>query len=261
MAEEEGVNATETVASEAAVVVPEPTPEPTAAHPLAPGGERFEEVIRQKNEARADAEYWRKQAEAYQTQARQREQQQPVQQTRRTYSVQELEAAQAAGTISSGQMIDIIAWQRAQEARKETARELLLRGKQDEATREVREYLALIPATGNPQSPEFSKVAVTAHEIADEMGLDVTDPRVQRRAFREAFGSKEKVVATAKSKEFSRTNADTHVETGGGERPVTAQTNPLANAPKPLLEHWKKLGYSEDRMKAELKYVDMRKWQ
>ena len=226
-------------------------------HPLEPGGERFEEVIRQKNEARADAEFWRKQAETLRVSQAQPVQPQPQ---KKVYTVQELEQARTAGQISDGQMMDILAYQRAQEARQQTVRDSLTQSRQQEATREVREYLTTVPAAGNTSSPEFSKVAVSAYEIAEEMGLDVTDPRVQRRAFRETFGPLGKLASVNRAKDFSRSNADTHVESGGGGEP-TRETNPLVNAPKQLVDHWKSLGYSEQRMKDELKYVNPRKWQ
>ena len=251
----------ETVAETQEVVAETAQTAETAAevvkHPLEPGGERFEEVIRQKNEARADAEFWRKQAETLRVAQAQPVQPQPQ---KKVYTVQELEQARTAGQISDGQMMDILAYQRAQEARVQTVRDSLTQSRQQEATREVREYLTTVPAAGNTSSPEFSKVAVSAYEIAEEMGLDVTDPRVQRRAFRETFGPLSKLASVNRAKDFSRSNADTHVESGGGGE-TTRETNPLVNAPKPLVDHWKSLGYSEQRMKDELKYVNLRKWQ
>ena len=126
------------------------------------------------------------------------------------------------------------------------------------ATQEIRTYLDRVPSLANQSSPEFTKGALVAWEIGDELGLPVSDPRVQRRALREVFGTPEKLTETGRVQEFGRTQAATHTEISGGGQSVTGkhtQVDPLKDVDQRYLQEWERLGYTRERMIQEAKYI------
>lgn len=221
-------------------------------HPLHEGGVRFEEVVREKNE-------WKAQAEAYRVQL-DRPKPEPPAQAAQFYSPEQLQVAVDNGKITPAAMAAQLAWQAKETGKREMKAEFAADQRRGSALTEVNQYLDKIPALGNQSSTEFGKVRRAAFEIADEMGLDVTDPRVQRRALRETFGTLDRVAQTTQLRDFDRKHADTSIETasgGGGRQPAN---DPLKNVPKPLMDHWKTRGFSVEEMKKQLPYVDLEKW-
>jgi len=235
--------------------VPEvPTPE-ERKHPLEPGGVRFEDVVREKNELKAEAAALRAQL------ARQQEApKEPPAPKPQFYTAEQLQQAVDAGRISPAQMADQLAWQRAEQARLQTVNDLDLRQKRASATTEVNQYLDRIPALADPSSKEFLKASRIASEIAEEMGWDVRDPRVQRQALRQAFGTLDRLADATKTREYAREHADTTVETRGGGGRVPPKADPFKDVPQPLKDHWDRLGYSVEQRKAELPYVNLDRW-
>ncbi len=124
---------------------------------------------------------------------------------------------------------------------------------------EVNQYIQKLPALTNTSSPEFQKVAGAAQEIAEEMNLNIQDPRVQRRALRETFGSLEKIAQVSDVRSFDRANADTHSASGGGGgAQLKKSKDPLAGVPKQQIDYWKSKGYSQEAMEKEAPYVKRR---
>jgi len=216
---------------------------------------RFGEVVSEKNRYKAEVDALRGQVAAFQAaQAAAR----PAPQAEKVWTSQELQGLVDGGRITPAQMADQLSIQRSRESEARVVQrmqtERLLESAQDEVSR----YLRDIPALANQSSDEFVRVASAAWEIAREMGVRVEDPRVQKRALREVFGSPEKVAAAKKAGEFSRRHADIHTETGGAQT-ETGGTGPKPNALKDVhpsyLEEWKRRGYTEAEMIEEAKYI------
>ena len=235
---------------------PDPAPEPEP-HPLEPGGKRFEAVYADMKEARraADAAM----AEVTRLRAEQEAAKQQPRQAPQFYTREQLEAAVAAGQISAVQAADQLAWQRQQETQKNIERQQAEFTKRQAATAEVNTYIQKIPALADTASPEFQRVTRAAWDVAEDMGLPVTDPRVQRRALRETFGAPDHLTAVRTTREFTRTNADTHTETAPGASTAPPSKDPLKAVPAYIMEHWKRRGYSKEEMLAELPYVKARR--
>ena len=238
----------------------EAPPAETPTHPLEPGGPRFEEVIRQKNEAREAEAFWKRQYEALAV--KNTAQPQPIP-PKRVYTPQEVDQAVTAGQISIAQAADLIASQRVDASREQYRLDAHFDRVRTDAQTEVSQYLERVPSLGRTDSPEFVRVARTAHEIAQELGLRVEDPRVQRRALRESFGTLDRLKAAGSAREVSRQSSDTYVEAGGGggnATPPSKDAEKLKSVPAPLKAHWDRMGYDEKRRLAELPYVDMNRW-
>ena len=232
------------------VVTPEPVIEDVKPHPLAPGGERFAEVYRDMQQARRD----QARLEGEIAELRRQQQVQPKQP--QTYTREDLDQMVKDGKISVAVMADQLAWQRSNEMREQVRREERLENTQRAALNEVNDYIDRLPALNNTSSQEFAKVKRAAEGIADEMGLDMRDPRVQRRALREAFGTLDRVKAAIKAEDRSRSN-DGSADTGGGggAAQTAAATDSLKGVPKAYVEHWQRLGYTAEQMKEEAKFV------
>lgn len=226
-------------------------------HPLEPGGVRFEEVVREKNELKAEANLLRSRLASLESQPK--EQPKPVQ-TPTIYTTEQLQAAVDAGRITPAQLADQLAWQRAQEVRQQVVAETALNQKRASAVAEVTQYLDRIPALNDPMSKDFLRASRVATEIAEDMGWDVRDPRVQRQALRQTFGPLERMADATRTRDYARDHADTAIETRGGGRPAPSAKDPFKDVPALLMAEWKRLGYSVDQMKEELKYVDLDRW-
>lgn len=227
-------------------------------HPLEPGGVRFEDVVREKNELKATAAELRARIAALE--ARTPEPAKPVQ-TPTLYTADQLQQAVDQGRITAAQMADQLAWQRAQEVRQQVVAETSLQQKRASATAEVTQYMDRIPALGDRGSKEWLRAAQAARDLSDDMGLPIEDPRVQRAALRQSFGSLDRIADAGRTREYAREHADTSIETrGGGSRAQSGPTDPFKDVPRPLMDEWKRLGYSTEQMKEELKYVDLARW-
>ena len=176
------------------------------------------------------------------------------------YTADQLQAAVDSGRITPAKMAEQLAWQAKETAKREIKTEWQTDQRRSSAVSEVNQYLDKIPALGTPGSPEHARVRRAAVEIADDMGLDLSDPRVQRLACRQALGTLDRIAKTSDLREFDRKHADTHVETQGGGGTRQPSSDPLKHVPKALMDHWKKLNYSPERMKGELPYIDLEKW-
>ena len=257
MAEEPTETPTDTPVAE---TPPSETPA-SAAHPLEAGGVRFEEVVKQKNEARDQADFWKRQ---YETIAAKPPPTAPTPTPKRYYTAQEVDQAVTAGQISIGQAADLLASQRVEQGREVYRREAQQERILSEAQAEVSQYLERLPVLGRTDSAEFVRVARTAHEIAAELGLAVQDARVQRRACRETFGSLDRLKATAAVREGARRESDTHVEAGVGAGSTPAHVGKdeekLRDIPPALKAHWDKMRYDTKKRLDELPYVDVARW-
>jgi hypothetical protein len=100
-----------------------------------------------------------------------------------------------------------------------------------------------------------------AAEIAEDLGADIRDLRVQRQALRQTFGSLDRLVDASKTRDYARDHADTAIETrGGGSRTPPGKPDPFKDVPKPLMDHWNHLRYTDEQKQEELKYVDLARW-
>lgn len=225
-------------------------------HPLAPGGQRFEQVYAKMRDAERENQALRERMAAIEG----RLSAQPAQQTQlqppvKFYSAKELDAFVEAGQMSPLEAADRLAWQRQQEGLAVAAQQRQYEAKLTRAGDEVRAYTQKLPNLLNTQTEEFRRLAASAYEVAEDMGLSVGDARVQRRALREVFGPLERLTEKGRAREFDRRSADGFSDTSRGSGASGDSNDPLAKVPREFLEDWKRRGYSKDQMLAEAKYV------
>ena len=236
------------VATEPDATQPVATDEP---HPLAPGGVRFEEVIREKNELKAEVAALRAAAT---------QKPEPVKPAEPMYTVEQMQQGLDAGRITQAQMADRIAWQRGEGLRQQVMQEITLGQRRATALTTVNQYRDHVPALDNPNSSEFVRAARVAADLADELGWDIRDPRLQALALKQVFGPLDKMTTNDRTREYARQHADTAIETRGGGRATAPAADPFKEVPKPLMEEWKRLGYTTEQMKAEMPYIDHAQW-
>ena len=221
--------------------------ETTKPHPLEPGGERWNEIYRERSE-------YKRRADALQSELDEARKHQPPAQPQ-TYSQDQLQQWVDQGKITPAQMAGQLALQAKDMAKSEIRQELRQDQIRSVANAAVNTYLAKLPALHDRTSPEFARVAASAQDIADELGLPVTDLRVQHRALRETFGPPDKLARVERDRDFDRRHADTHTETGGGggRRPDTK--DPLKDVEPARLQHWERLGYTREQMVKEAAFI------
>lgn len=254
MAEDEIV--AETPAETPAEVAPE-TPQETP-HPLQPGGARFEEVYARMKQAEDRAA----RVEGMYQQALNQSRPQP--QGPQYVDPNQLQALVDQGRITPMQAADILSKQNAHIAATQiTTQTVQLQGlatKLQGAKAEVDQYLTKLPALRDNTSQEFQRVAEEAYRLSDDMGLPVTDLRVQRAALRAAYGSIDRLTNNAQTREQSRGASLPHVETrpAGGAAPRGGQApsnDPLKDVDPTYLKFWESKGYSRERMIDEAQYI------
>lgn len=228
------------------------TPEEVKPHQLQPGGPRFEEVYGKWKASDREAQMLREENERLRRQA---EPVKPAAPATQFYSQDTLQAYVDAGKITPAQMAGQLALQAKEQGKQEMFQELDRRDKTRAAVTEINAYLDQFPDLNNPTSDQFRRVTRAAWEIADETGLDVKDPRVQKRALRETFGPLARAQSVERSREFDRRNADTYTETGGGGGTRTPSKDPLKDVEPERIEHWKRLGYTHKEMVDEAKFI------
>lgn len=220
-------------------------------HPLAAGGVRFEEVVSEKNRYKAEADTLRAQVAAFQVAQTQAHPATP--QAEKVWSAQELQGLVDAARITPAQMSDQLSIQRSRESEERVMQRFQTERVLDSAQQDVNAFLRV--KADVLLEPE---VLAAAREIQQETGWRVEDPRLAKRALREVYGSSEKLAAAKKAGEFSRRNADTHVETGGtpgGPGPQGSKPTALKDIHPSYLEEWKRRGYTEAEMIEEAKYI------
>lgn len=230
-------------------------------HPLEEGGVRFNEIYA-RMKAAEDRERAKDERLARLEGQAQALRQPPLQQPT-VYTPQQLQQAVDQGLVTPMVAADILARQNAETAAIRTvAQAEQLRQANDRlksAGTEVNQYMDRIPSLRDTNSPEFRRVADAAYRISDDMGLPVTDLRVQRVALREVYGSLDRMANTSQEREASRRASLPHVETSlGGTRPMGAPQSADAwkkDIPQVHLDHWKRRGYTDDQMKEEAKYI------
>lgn len=227
--------------------------ESQSPHPLEEGGVRFNEVYRRMKEAEERERQTAERLARVEGQLTER-QQAPPQPKQNFWTHEQLQSAVDAGRLTPAQMAAQLSWQAKIEAKQEIKQELSYERKLTGAQDEVRQYLTHVPALKTPTSPEFQRVKDAAWEIADEMGLPVEDPRVQRRALKQELGSLDKLARGKQASEYNRVNSNTYAETNPGGQ-MASKPDPLKHVPQRLMDHWKRLGYTQERMVAEAKYV------
>jgi hypothetical protein len=149
-----------------------------------------------------------------------------------------LQAAVERGQISQMNAMDILAKQNAQAAAVGAMQTMGHASKMQAAAKDVEGYIEREPALRDPESPQFKELVQVAGEIALDAGLPAHDMRVHRMAMRQVFGRKEQVKPAAS-------------ETAPAEKVA----DPLVGVSKAYIEHWERLGYTPERMKAEAKFV------
>lgn len=230
--------------------------EPAAAepHPLDPGGKRFNEVYRDMREATRRADALEAEVNALKAKAA------PPAAAQTFYTPGQLQTMVDAGQVTPALMAAQLAWQQGQQVKAEVRQEMQIEGRITAAKREVSEYVAKLPKLLDETSPEFRRAHQAAIDVAEDMGLKLDDPRVQRRALREAFGQLDRVTAVQRTNAQAASNADTYVETGGGGggQTNTVAADPLKSVPGVYLEHWKQLGYTREQMIEEAQYITPR---
>lgn len=221
-------------------VTPEPSPAPP--HPLDPGGARFNEVYGRMKEAEA-------RAETLQAQVTTQRATPPAAAAPPRYTPHQLQAFVDAAQITPAQMAAQLSLQAKEEAKVEMREEWQAAQRSGRAQEEVREYLRRVPALASPASSEFTKVAAAAWEIAEELGLEVHDPRVQRRALREVIGTLDRVPTVTIRAPAPYAEA----QPGGGSPATRPGASVFKGIPEWQMQYWKTQGYSDHDMEAEAK--------
>lgn len=183
----------------------------------------------------------------------------PQQQQPQFYTHEQLQTALDNGRITPAAMAAQLAWQQKEAGKQELRQELSQASVRDAAIKEVRLYLDRVPQLGSDSSQEFQNVRRSAQEIAEETGWPVSDPRVQRRALREVFGSPDKLTKVSDAREFDRQHADRHVEMGGGgSRPADKKDDPLKQVGDTWLNYWRPRVSAEDLKRMAAREVTLR---
>lgn len=207
------------------------------AHPLEPGGTRFNEVYARMKAAEAERDALRS---LHQKPAETRSAPQ-------TFTSSQLQALLDSGQITQAQMADQLAWQRAQEMERRMVDQWDAKLLRADAEREVMRY-----TERKPEALQDARVVRAGYEIQRETGWEATDPRLARRALREVFGSPERLATTGDLQDKSR-RTDTHIESsGGGLRGEGKKPPPLDGIDKGYVEYYRGLGYSDEKI-VELK--------
>lgn len=229
----------------------EPVVEVKEPHPLEQGGERFEQVYARMKQAEQEARDTRDRLARAEGQLQ--TMQRPVQPQQATYTPDQLQALVDRGQITPMQAADVLAAQRSVQSAGIIAQQQAIAMKTQSALKEVNEYIDKMPQLGSTGSSEFQKVARAAYEIAEDMGLPATDPRVQRQALRVTFGTLDKVARVASGTEAGRRASIPHSESGSGGEPAPAvkSDEALKGVPARYLNFWKSKGYTPKRMAEE----------
>ncbi len=227
-------------------------------HPLEPGGKRFAEVYGEMKDARREAGDLRERLSRLEGQMSVAKPPTPAPQH---YTEAQLQAAVDTGKITPAQMASQISWQHNQNMAAEIERRSELKARNQSALNEINEYVNKVPALMQTSSPEFAKVSQAAREIAAEMGKEVTDPIVQRRACREALGSLEQVTRFRKVADTARGNSNMDGENRGsnGQTNNAGKPDPLKDIPQMYKDHWKRLGYTQEQMVKEAAFIKPRR--
>ena len=249
-------------------VVDEPvvdTPADDTPHPLAPGGPRFEEVYArmkaaEDREREKDARLARLEGAV-----QQRQPQQPQQYTSEQIASY-LQTQVDQGQITPMAAANALSQFNAQQAATRTAMQVegyrVQANKLQAAGAEVNAYMDRVPALRDTNSADFIKVRDAAYEASEDMGLPVTDLRVQRVALKQVYGSLSKMAKVEGDREQSRRASLPHVETttnGGNRAPAKGgDTAWKEGIPDKQMKYWKERGYTEQQMKDEARYVKRR---
>ena len=224
-------------------------------HPLQPGGARFEEVyarMRQAEDRAARAEGMYQQS---------LQQQRPQPQGPVYVDPNQLQALVDQGRITPMQAADILSRQNAQAAATQTVTQAVqmqtLAGKLQVAKTEVDQYISKIPSLRDNTSQDFQRVSEEAYRLSDDMGLPVTDLRVQRAALRATYGTLDRIASTQQAREQSRTSSLPHVETRSGGRPIGNPNgnDPLKDVDPTYIQFWERRGYTREQMIEEAQYI------
>lgn len=231
-------------------VVAEVKPEPEVEHVPAVDSPRFKEVyarMRQAEQDRVDLQgrLTRLEAAAARPTA-------PVQPQYRT--PEQLQALVDAGQMTPLQAADVVAFQRASMGSRATIQQIHQDNLNQAALDEVNRYIEKMPSLGDAASKEFREVSAAAHAYSAEVGLPVTDPRVQRRALRETFGLLEKV-AKVETRMGQREIPHSETGGGGGRTPLTPADTPLKGVSQKYIDYWTRRGYTKEQMIEEAKFV------
>ena len=245
------------------VVVPEPEPvvpepEPVEPHPLAEGGTRFNEVYARMKQAE-------ERAARMEGMLQQAQQPRPPQQTTQPQYIDpdQLQALVDQGRITPMRAAHILSQQNAQVAATQTTTQAVqlqaLAQKLQSAKVEVDQYVSKDPTLRDTSSQNFQRVSEEAYRLSEDMGLPVTDLRVQRAALRATYGSLDRMASTQQARQQSRNDSLPHVETragGGGAPRGTAPSNdPLKDVDPTYIAFWERKGYSREQMLDEAQYI------
>ena len=246
-----------TLADGATAQTPPPESPPAAPvtdaarpHPLEPGGERYEQVWARMRQAERDAEEARQRADTAE-----RKVAQPAPPAITFYTPDQLQTAVDQGRITATQASAQLALQAKEQAKTELRGELQYETRRTEAAREVDQFIARKPALMDTASDEFRRVAALARDVAADTGLALTDPRVQRQALRQAYGSVDRLQTTARTEAHARTHADVHAETGrGGGAPAPAAPDALKHVPQWWVDYWRPRVANEKELAERAKF-------
>ena len=164
------------------------------------------------------------------------------------FTPDQLQDAVDKGLITPAVMAQQIAWQTTLSAAALQRGIEQIRARQKEAFKEVDIYKAKFPALNDKTSELCRSAIATAKQVAMDMDLPPTDPRVKRRALREVLGQLDALRIEPEPAKAPMNGA------GSESAAPTATADPLAHIPPAMKEHWDRLNYSKERRLQEAKF-------
>lgn len=234
------------------------------AHPLEPGGKRFNQVYARAKDAELKYHAERERAARLEgeLEALKRQPVTPAQPVEKRYTPAQLQAFVDEGKITVGQ---VLAYQE-ETIRQEMERKLdaklteKLAGASQQTTlqREINKYRESIPEVEQPGTPERTKLEQEFTYLI-QLGYDKNDPRTELMAARAAFGDPDLAKQKRQAKSIT-TPRETIQDIASNGSPKPAEKDPLKQLTSEQRKHYQRMidrgvykGWSE--VKEELAYV------
>jgi hypothetical protein len=247
----------------------EPTPEPKPnAHPLAPGGKRFEQIYAQSKQAQRDLAEERERRIAAEAQLQVLAKPQANTDSNKEYTWAELDKFIAEGRITRADAEqhreDVLARKLSTKLRDDFDRETRTASRENTLTQSIVDYIKVAPLLTTPGSVDRQRVDREFDWLASVQGVDtakitpVERKALELTALRNVYGPIESFTKKGK------TRVETQQEMPGGS-PPSNERNPdqaiLDALTKPQVAHYRKMmstgrypgGWKE--VVEELKYV------
>jgi hypothetical protein len=227
--------------------------QPEEKHPLAPGGDRFNQVYARAKDAEAKLQSERERAARLQgeldalSKISQAKAEDATKDVPKRYTWQQLQQAVDDNKIT---MADAVAYEREtvkleakREAQQIVTTALETTRKQSTIQSEHGRYTAALPELRDQNSNEFKKVAQEFTYLVNVLGYDKDDPKTEVIAIRNAHGSPEEIMArkeAAKIKPQERETMQENSASGGGSN-KPPKKDPLSTLSPAQKEHYNRM--------------------